>query len=92
MIQTNSQISKCINARIVLGAVAPTAMRALKAESILAGANLSDSIIEEAAQAAAEESKPIDDVRASAWYRKKMIAIAAKRAIAIALEQIKARR
>jgi carbon-monoxide dehydrogenase medium subunit len=92
MMQTNSQISKCVEARIVLGAVGPTAMRAPKAESILAGANLSESLIEEAAQAAVEESSPIDDVRASAWYRKKMIAIAAKRAIAIALEQIKARR
>jgi len=92
MIRTNSQISKCIKARIVLGAVAPTAMRAPKAESMLADANLSDSLIEEAAQAAAEESNPINDVRASAWYRKKMIAVAAKRAIAIALEQIKARR
>jgi aerobic carbon-monoxide dehydrogenase medium subunit len=92
MIQTNSQISKCLEVRIVLGAVAPTAMRAPKAELILTSANLSDSLIEEAAQASAEESKPIDDVRATAWYRKKMIAVATKRAIAIALEQIKARR
>ena len=87
MIRTNPQASKCVEARIVLGAVAPTAIRAKKAELILAGANLSQSVIEEAATAAAEESKPIDDVRASAWYRKKMIAVATKRAIAMALEQ-----
>jgi carbon-monoxide dehydrogenase medium subunit len=87
MIRTNPQASKCVEARIVLGAVAPTAIRAKKAELILAGANLSQSVIEAAAIAAAEESKPIDDVRASAWYRKKMIAVATKRAIAIALEQ-----
>ena len=49
--------------------------------------NLSQTVIEEAAQAAAEESKPIDDVRASAWYRKKMVAVATKRAIHMALEQ-----
>jgi carbon-monoxide dehydrogenase medium subunit len=88
MLRTNPQISKCIEARIVLGAVAPTAMRAKGAESILAGANICQSAIEEAAAAAAEEAKPIDDVRATAWYRKKMVAVATKRAIAMALEQI----
>jgi len=87
MIRTNS--SKCVEARVVLGAVAPTAMRAKRAESILAGAGLSQTLIEEAAQAAADECKPIDDVRSSAWYRKKMVAVATKRAIAQALEQIK---
>ncbi len=87
MIRTNPQMSKCLEARIVLGAVAPTAVRAKKAESILTGATLSQTIIEEAAQAASDESKPIDDVRASAWYRKKMVAVATKRAIHMALEQ-----
>jgi aerobic carbon-monoxide dehydrogenase medium subunit len=87
MIRTNPAILKCVEARIVLGAVAPTAMRAKRAESILAGANLNPSVIEEAANAAAEECKPIDDVRSSAWYRKKMVVVATKRAIAVALEQ-----
>jgi carbon-monoxide dehydrogenase medium subunit len=89
MIRTNPQMSKCLEARIVLGAVAPTAVRAKKAESILIGATLSPAVIEEAAQAASDESKPIDDVRASAWYRKKMVAVATKRAIHVALEQAK---
>lgn len=89
MLRTNPQFTKCLEARIVLGAVAPTATRAKKAESLLIGANLSQSVIEEAAEAAAEESRPIDDVRASAWYRKKMVAVATKRAIAAALTQIK---
>jgi carbon-monoxide dehydrogenase medium subunit len=90
-VRTNSQISKCIDARIVLGAVAPTAMRTKKAEFILIGSVLSPSLIAEAAEAAAEESMPIDDVRSSAWYRKKMVAVATRRAITQALEQIKLR-
>jgi carbon-monoxide dehydrogenase medium subunit len=89
MIRTNPQMTKCVEARIVLGAVAPTAMRAKSAESILAGASLSQLAIDEAAAAAAEEAKPIDDVRSTAWYRKKMVAVAAKRAIAMALEQVR---
>ena len=87
MIRTNPQMSKCLEVRIVLGAVAPTAMRAKKAESILTGVTLGQAVIEEAARAASDESKPIDDVRASAWYRKKMVAVATKRAIYMALEQ-----
>jgi carbon-monoxide dehydrogenase medium subunit len=92
MMRTNPLISKCLEARIVLGAVAPTAKRANKAESILIGANLTQAVFEEAANAAAEECNPIDDVRASAWYRTKMVAVATKRAIALALEQIRTRR
>jgi carbon-monoxide dehydrogenase medium subunit len=87
MVRTNPQMSRCLEARIVLGAVAPTAVRSKKAESILTGANLTQAVIEEAARAAADESKPIDDVRASAWYRKKMVMVATKRAIGVAMEQ-----
>ncbi len=92
MIRTNPLLSECLEARIALGAVAPTAIRAKRAESMLAGAKLSSALIEEAAQAAAEESRPIDDVRATAWYRGKMVAVATKRAIHLALEQIRTRR
>lgn len=92
MLRTDSRRSECLEARIALGAVAPTAIRAKTAESILVGAKLSSSVIESAADAAAEEAKPIDDVRATAWYRRKMIAVATKRAIYLALEQIKTRR
>lgn len=88
-LRTNPMASKCVEARIVLGAVAPTAMRAKKAESILVGSTLNASLIEEAAAAAAEESMPIDDVRSSAWYRKKMVVVATRRAINQALEQIR---
>jgi aerobic carbon-monoxide dehydrogenase medium subunit len=90
MIRTNPQFSECLESRIALGAVAPTAIRARGAESILNGAKLSPALIEKAAQSAAEESNPIDDVRATAWYRRKMVAVATKRAINLALEQIKA--
>ncbi len=88
MVRTNPQVSRISEARIVLGAVAPTAMRAKKAESILTGATLGQGVIEGAAQAAAEESRPIDDVRASAWYRKRMVEVATKRAVALAFGQL----
>lgn len=86
MVRTNPQTSRCVEARIVLGAVAPTAIRAKRAESILFGSSLNRSVIEDAAKVASEECKPIDDLRASAWYRKKMVIVATMRAVAAALE------
>jgi aerobic carbon-monoxide dehydrogenase medium subunit len=73
--------------RIALGAVAPTPIRAKRAEAILRGAAISDRLLEEAAQAAADESKPIDDVRSSAEYRRTLVNVLTKRAVAQAIEQ-----
>jgi len=56
-------------ARIGLGAVAPTPMRAIKAEAMLRGKPLDSKLAREAAQAAAAESSPITDQRSSAEYR-----------------------
>jgi CO/xanthine dehydrogenase FAD-binding subunit len=71
----------CREIRIGLGAVAPTPLRAKKAEKILLGQNLSDELIEQCSKSAADESKPIDDHRASAYYRKAMVRVLVKRAI-----------
>jgi carbon-monoxide dehydrogenase medium subunit len=73
--------SICENARIALGAVAPVPMRAKKAEDILNGKVLTDSLIETAARIASEESKPIDDIRSSAEYRKTIVEVLTKKAI-----------
>lgn len=72
---------RCVAARIALGAVAPIAFRAKKAESVLAGAELCDDIIQQAAATAAEEARPIDDVRATAAYRKKMVRVLVRRSL-----------
>jgi len=71
----------CQDARIALGAVAPTPIRAKGAEGILKGQRFSEKIIEKAAQVAAEESRPIDDHRASAEYRREMVKVLTRRAI-----------
>lgn len=67
--------------KIGLGAVAPTPMRARKAEAVLVGAKAGDDLIRQAAKTAAEESKPIDDHRASAEYRRMMVEVLVGRAI-----------
>ena len=68
-------------ARLALGAVAPTIVRAQEAEDLLRGAPLSDAMIEAAAEAAARAAQPIDDVRASAEYRRQMVRVLTRRAL-----------
>jgi len=67
--------------RIALGAVAPTPIRARRAEEVLRGQSLNEELIRTAAKIAEEEARPIDDHRASAWYRKKMVNVLVKRAL-----------
>ncbi len=71
----------CRDVQIVLGAVAPTPMRAKKAEGVLRGKKVEPALVEEAAQVASGEAQPITDVRASAEYRKEMVKVFTRRAI-----------
>ena len=73
IVATDSE--RCKEIKLVLGAVAPTPIRAKKAEAILRGEEINDALIEKAAQAASDESSPITDVRASADYRKEMVKV-----------------
>ena len=75
------------DAKIVLGAVASTPIRARQAEDTIKGKALDDELIQKAAQAAADEAKPISDVRGSASYRKEMVKILTNRALKQATTQ-----
>lgn len=74
-------------ARIALGAVAPTPMRARRAEATLVGQPFSPELAEHAAQIAAEESKPIDDVRSTRAYRRRVAAVIVRDALQRAWER-----
>jgi len=71
--------------RIVLGAVAPTPIRARKAEAIFTQSKNSN----EAAEAAMDEARPISNVRATADYRREMVKVLTRRALELALERSK---
>jgi len=72
----------CRNAVVALGAVAPTPLRAKAVEDIVNGKALTEDVLEEAAECAAALSDPIDDKRGSGDYRKKMVKVLVKRALA----------
>lgn len=63
------------DARIALGSVAPTIVRAPAAEAFLARKRLTPANIAEAGRLAAESVTPIDDVRGSAEYRSEMVKV-----------------
>jgi carbon-monoxide dehydrogenase medium subunit len=69
----------CRTARIAMGAVAPTPIRALAAEAYLAGKPLDEATIAEAAKLAAGATQPITDLRATAEYRRRVAEVLVRR-------------
>ena len=63
---------RCGDVRIALGAVAPTPIRAHAAEDLLRDQVATPATIAEAARLAGEATRCVDDVRASAAYRKRV--------------------
>jgi carbon-monoxide dehydrogenase medium subunit len=81
LVELSSDGRKCRSARIALGAVASKPMRAGKAEAVLRGLAITDDLIAEAAGAAAGESRPISDLRASKEYRREMVEVLTRRVL-----------
>jgi len=78
--------SECRKARVGLGAVAPKPVRAYRAEKILEGKELDETLIEQCAAIVKEDISPISDIRASAEYRKLVASTLLKRTLREALE------
>src|SRR5439155_183547 len=70
---------RCTEARIGLGGVAPTPVRARRAEATLRGEVLSNAAVRAAAEAAAAEAEPLSDLMGSADYRREMIRVWVRR-------------
>jgi len=69
------------SASITMGAVAPTIIHAQEAEEYLAGKELTEEVIAEAAQLAMGAARPIDDIRGSAAYRREMVRVCTARGL-----------
>ena len=79
---------RCSRARIALGAVAPVVLRAKKAEAMLEGETLTPPLIDAAARQAVGECGPIDDLRASADYRRHTVHVLTRRLVSQAWERL----
>ncbi len=69
------------DAAVTLGAVAPTIIHAKEAEEYLREKALDEETINQAAELAAQAAAPIDDVRSSANYRRRMVRVVTRRAL-----------
>lgn len=76
--------------RIALGAVAPTPIRAFRAEDLVREKEPNPKLLEWAGAAAMEECRPIDDIRGTAAYRKELIRILVQRVLRQAVERARA--
>lgn len=81
-VQLEMEGATCKDARIVLGAMAPTPLRCTKAEGMIKGKSLDEGLVAKCAAEAVDESSPIDDQRATAWYRKRAAKVLVARALA----------
>ena len=72
----------CAEVSIAIGAAAPKPLRAHKAEAALRGKPVSAETIAAAAEVAAAEIKPIDDVHGTAWYRRQLTRVLVARVLA----------
>lgn len=68
-------------ARIALGAVAPAPIRVLDAEALMAGRLFDRALLAQVSDAVASSVQPIDDVRASAQYRRELAQVLTRRAL-----------
>jgi CO/xanthine dehydrogenase FAD-binding subunit len=78
----------CRLARIALGSVAPRPLRAYAAEKALVGRAITPELIQEAGRLSREVATPIDDVRGSADYRRRMVDTLVQRCLSRALKDL----
>jgi aerobic carbon-monoxide dehydrogenase medium subunit len=77
----------CQSARIVLGCVGPTPVRAREAEALITGTKITPELVRDAAAVAAQECSPTDDLRGSEQYKRAIVRTLVKRAAHSAYER-----
>ncbi|OYT47227.1 MAG: carbon monoxide dehydrogenase [Desulfurococcales archaeon ex4484_42] len=80
-LKVDSDMKSIEDVKIALGSVAPTPIRAYSAEEFLKGKEFNEENIRKAAEIASAETKPITDVRSTAWYRKEVAKVIVRDAL-----------
>ena len=78
----------CEDVRLGLNSVAPTIVRARKAEEVLRGKSIDDATLRKMGEVAATECDPMDDNRGSAEYKREMVKVLVRRAAQKALQRL----
>ncbi|MDR1048260.1 MAG: hypothetical protein LBL51_00770, partial [Synergistaceae bacterium] len=77
----------CESVRVAVGSAAPTVVRCVDTERALVGRKIGEDSIREASVLVGKAISPIDDIRASAWYRGRVAPTVVARAISAAAER-----
>lgn len=77
----------CSRARIAMGSVAPTPLRARETEALIEGKPWQGLNPQEAGEKASAEARPISDVRGSEEYRSEMVATLVERAVGLLIKE-----
>jgi len=80
-IQVDPATGRCLDARCVLGCVAPTPLRVREAEALLRGHRFDGELAADAGRMAAEACSPLSDLRGSEEYKRGIVAVLVRRAI-----------
>jgi|TARA_B100001146_G_scaffold36082_1_gene29478 carbon-monoxide dehydrogenase medium subunit len=81
LVSLDGRNGPCAEARIALGAVAPTPIRAYSAEDSLRGQTLTQGLLIDTANLARDGIRPIDDIRGSAEHRKEIVGVLTRRTL-----------
>jgi carbon-monoxide dehydrogenase medium subunit len=73
---------RCVVARLAAGSAAPRPMRLPRAEALLEGHDITAELLDELCTVAAAEVEPMTDVRSTEAYRRHVIGVFARRALA----------
>ncbi|MAD05820.1 MAG: oxidoreductase [Gammaproteobacteria bacterium] len=79
--------TKCVAARVAIGAVAKTALLVEEATEALIGTALDEASLQQAGEACQAAAQPISDKRGSAAYRRKVVGVLCRRALAVARDR-----
>jgi len=71
----------CRKARVAAGSVAPTARRLTKVEQLLEGQRITPELIRDAAELGQKSISPVDDIRTTAAYRRRITGVYIRRAL-----------
>jgi len=89
-LQLDAAKQRITHVRVCLASVAPTPLRAAGAEAALTGQTVSDDLIQRAAQAAAQDARPISDQRGSAEFRRILVRALTLKALNQAVAAVRA--